>query len=72
MPIGATSGSTGNFTQVAVNATKVLGAQITGWGTPTGQSRIASFPGASATLVQCSNAIAQIIADLKTHGMLGA
>ena len=72
MPIGATSGSTGNFTQVAVNATKVLGAQIAGWGTPTGPSRIANFPGASATLVQCSNAIAQIIADLKTHGMLGA
>jgi hypothetical protein len=70
--IGNTSASSGNFTQVQVAATKVLGAQITGWGTPTGPSRIASFPGASATLVQCSSAIAQIIADLKTHGMLGA
>jgi hypothetical protein len=55
-----------------INNVKVLDAQITGWGTPTGPSRIANFPGASATLVQCSNAIAQIIADLKTHGMLGA
>ena len=70
--VGATGASTGNFTQVAVSGTKVVGAQIAGWGTPTGPSRIASFPGASATLVQCSNAIAQIIADLKTHGMLGA
>jgi hypothetical protein len=72
IPIGQTGAAAGNFTSVSVNATQVAGPRITGWGTPTGPSRISNFPGASATLVQCSNAIAQIIADLKTHGMLGA
>ena len=73
--IGTTQVATISATGIAIGAAgaaKVLGAQITGWGTPTGPSRVANFPGASATLVQCSNAIAQIIADLKTHGMLGA
>jgi hypothetical protein len=54
-----------------VNGKRVVGAQITGYGTPTGGVRISNFPGASATLVQCSEAIAQLIADFETHGMLG-
>lgn len=41
-----------------------------GWGTPTGTSVIANFPGASASLVQCSTAIATIIAILKNFGLM--
>ncbi|HZR02331.1 MAG TPA: hypothetical protein VFA81_04055 [Burkholderiales bacterium] len=59
-----------NYFQVGSN--QVVGPQIGGYGTPTGGSRIANFPGASATLVQTSEMLAQLIADLKTHGLLGA
>lgn len=47
-------------------------AQVTGWGSPTGASVIANFPGATATLVQCSNVIAKLISDLKAFGLYGA
>lgn len=47
-------------------------AQTTGYGTPTGTGVIANFPGATATLAQCSQAIAQIIADMKKFGLYGA
>lgn len=43
-------------------------SQVTGWGTPTGAAKISNFPGASATLVQCSEVIAQILTDLKNIG----
>lgn len=67
-----TLGGYANSTAYKVSAIQVVGAQISGYGTPTGQSRLASFPGASATLVQCSAQIAQIITDLKTHGLLAS
>jgi hypothetical protein len=47
-------------------------AQLTGWGTPTGNAVVANFSGSAATLVQCSNAIAEIIAWLKAVGFFGA
>lgn len=48
-------------------------AQTTGWGTPTGTGVIANFPGGGpATLAQCSQALAQIIKDMKTLGLYGA
>lgn len=53
-----------------VGSVQVVGSQISGYGVPTGPSKLANFPGASATLVQCSAQIAQIISDLKTHGLL--
>lgn len=46
-------------------------AQSTGWGSPTGASPVSNFPGATATLGQCSQALAQIIATLKSAGVLG-
>lgn len=46
-------------------------AQVTGFGAPTGAAVIANFPGATATLVQCSTAIAKIITDLKAIGLYG-
>lgn len=47
-------------------------AQVAGFGTPTGTGVIANFPGATATLAQCSQAIAQIIKDLKAFGLYAA
>jgi hypothetical protein len=47
-------------------------AQVTGWGTPTGPAVVNNFSGTAATLVQCSNAIAKIITDLKALGFYGA
>lgn len=64
----AWNGTTGCFT---VGANKVLGAQITGYGTPTGGSHQASFAAGSITLANLAAAVAQLIVDLKTHGMLG-
>lgn len=53
-----------------INGVQVIGQPIVGYGTPTGGAKIASFPGATATLAQTSGALAQLIADLKTHGLL--
>ena len=47
-------------------------AQSTGYGTPTGNVKTSSFPGATATLVQTSEMVAQLILDLKAYGLLGA
>lgn len=46
-------------------------SQVTGFGTPTGTGVIANFPGATATLAQTSQAVAQLIADLKAIGFYG-
>jgi hypothetical protein len=43
-------------------------AVVGGFGTPTGFAVINNFPGASATLVQCSTAIARLIVDLQNIG----
>lgn len=47
-------------------------AKVTGWGTPTGPAIVNNFSGGAATLVNCSNAIAKIITDLKAIGIYGA
>lgn len=47
-------------------------AQVTGFGTPTGQSVIANFPGATASLVQTSETVAEILTILKGMGIIGA
>jgi hypothetical protein len=46
-------------------------SQFTGWGTPTGAAAVSNFAGASATLVQTSTAVAQIITALKAYGFFG-
>ena len=43
-----------------------------GWGTPTGGSVVANFPGASATLGQTSEALAELIANLQSAGVIGS
>ena len=47
-------------------------AQLTGWGAPTGPAVVANYSGTAATLVQTSNAVAQIIAYLLSKGDFGA
>jgi hypothetical protein len=47
-------------------------AQLTGWGTPTGNVVQNNYAGASATLAQTSAAVAQIIATLKALGIYAA
>lgn len=67
--------SNGDFNTVAgvyrVASLPVVGARITGWGTPTGATRTSNFNGSSATLAQTSAVVAQLIIDLETHGLLG-
>jgi hypothetical protein len=46
--------------------------QSTGWGTPTGGAAVLNFPGASATLLETSTALAAVISALRTKGFLGA
>jgi len=46
--------------------------QVTGFGTPTGNVVVANFPGATATLVQCSETIAEILTIIKQIGFIGA
>lgn len=46
-------------------------AQPTGYGTPTGGSRQASFAAGSITLPNLAAAVAQLIIDLKAYGILG-
>jgi hypothetical protein len=46
--------------------------QSTGYGTPTSGAIIANFPGATATLVQTSETVAQILLVLKSIGFIGA
>lgn len=41
-----------------------------GWGTPTGGGVIANFPGATATLAQTSQTVAQILLALKSLGLI--
>jgi hypothetical protein len=69
---GGLTGSTAALTgALGVNG-KSPPAQVTGFGTPTGAGVIANFPGASATLPQATQAIAQLITDLKAIGFYGA
>lgn len=50
---------------------KVVGTRVTGWGAATGGSR-AAFAAGTATLPQTAAALAQLIADLTAHGLIGA
>jgi hypothetical protein len=69
---------TGSTKAVTLTATlgingNVAPAQVTGWGTPTGGAVVSSFAaGASPSLLQMSEAVAQIISDLKAFGIYGA
>lgn len=66
----------GNFNMpnngtIQINSVQVLAQQIAGYGTPTGGSHQASFAAGAITLPNLAAAVAQLIIDLKTHGMIG-
>lgn len=65
------SGATAFTNAIGVNG-NAPPAQTTGFGTPTGAAVIANFPGATATLAQCSQTIAELLAIFKSVGFLGA
>jgi hypothetical protein len=75
--IGSPTGSfQGNGTLNLDNAlfrdgTQVLGARITGWGDPFGANSRATFSTTTATANQVAQALAALILDLKTHGVIG-
>jgi len=54
-----------------VGANQVVGARVTGYGTPTGGANQGSFAAGSITLPNLAAGVAQLILDLKTHGLLG-
>jgi hypothetical protein len=68
--------SNGNFNTVSgvyeVNSVPVVGAQITGYGTPLNGTRQSGFNASTATLAQTAAQVAAMCADLKTHGLFGA
>lgn len=51
----------------AGNLLQVVSGRITGYGTPTGGNRGLSF----AAVTQAEQVLAQLVADLKTHGLIG-
>lgn len=78
---GITLGDGGGATWSINKNTNVITATIngsptwpiaSGFGTPTGNSIIANFPGASATLAQTSATVAEILAVLKSAGLIAA
>lgn len=78
---GITLGDGGGVTWSISKNTNVITGTIngsptwpiaSGFGTPTGNSVIANFPGASATLAQTSATVAEILAVLKSAGIIAA
>jgi hypothetical protein len=59
----------GNVTSYA---TIGLTSQASGFGTPTGASVIANYPGGAATLAQANATIAELITILKQAGIISA
>jgi hypothetical protein len=66
------TGDVNTSTKYRIGGNIVLSGQSTGYGTPTGASKLANFPGATATLAQTSAALAQLILDLKAGLMPAA
>jgi hypothetical protein len=66
----STCDNSGNVTANILTIPK--GVTQSGWGTPTGAVVVNNFSGGAATLVNCSNAIAEIITMLKTIGLFSA
>lgn len=69
-PGGNVNLEAGGALEISGNA--ILTGQQTGYGTATGGSRISNFPGATATLLQTSQMLAQLILDLKAGKMPAA
>jgi hypothetical protein len=68
--------ATGDYKGLNFDAHSPAGIQIaepvSGYGAPTGNTIVANFPGATATLVQTSQTVAQIITALQAAGIIRA
>jgi hypothetical protein len=69
--VDGTSGTWSFTTSFGINGATPP-AQVTGWGTPTGNSVVNNFSGSAAPLTTCSAAIAELITILQAYGMIGA
>jgi hypothetical protein len=69
--IGSSSQSTGKFTAVSVGTNQVVAARQTGWTAPTNTVSRATFDTSTATTTQLAQALAALIDDLTTHGLIG-
>lgn len=49
----------------------IVPTQVTGFGNPSGSTVVNNFPGATATLVQTSQTVAEILTVLKGLGLIG-
>ena len=61
---------TTNSNSYRVFGTQVVGAQITGWGAITGTIVRTGFDTGTVTLAGLAQRVGQIIADLRTHGLI--
>jgi hypothetical protein len=66
----ATFGGVVTASAYQVASTQVVGAQIAAWGTSSNGTR-GSLNGSTATLAQTAAALAQLLIDLKAHGLIG-
>lgn len=55
-----------------VDAVKVVGNRVTGWGAPTGTANRAAFDTGTITLAQIAQRVKALIDDLRTHGLIGS
>lgn len=56
---------------ISINTTQVVAPRITGWNAPTGTITRGTFDVATATTASTAQALAAIITDLRTHGLIG-
>lgn len=57
--------------RLKINGTQVVGTRITGYGTPTSGARGGSWDATTASLQNVAETVAALVADLKTHGLIG-
>jgi len=55
-----------------VDAIKVVGNRVTGWGAPTGTATRTTFVTSTVTLEQLAQRVKALIDDLTTHGLIGS
>lgn len=56
---------------VRINGTQVVGPRRTGWVMPTGTASRATFATSTVTLPELAGRVMALIADLRTHGLIG-
>ena len=55
-----------------VDAVKVVGNRVIGWGTPTGTASRAAFDSGTVTAGQLAQRVKALIDDLRAHGLIGS